>query len=368
MTKEEPHLVIAGGGTGGHLFPGLAVAEAFLEERPDGKVTFVGTERGIEARVIPGLGYPLELVDVVALKGGGPLGFAKGLMRLPGSGLKTRKLIKRIKPDLVVSVGGYAAGPMTFMASKMGVKTALMEQNSFPGMTNRLLSRVVDHAFLTFEKSAENLAGCEYTVPGNPVRSGLLKLSENFRYRAPEAGGPFRVLIIGGSGGAGSFNSEIPRWLGSMGELTQRLKVRHQAGRGRAEEALPGYEGFSGDVEVTEFIEDMAEAYDWCDLLICRAGASTIAEVLNLGIPAIYVPFPGAADDHQRANALSVVEAGAGVMIDDRELTSDRARNLLKGFMLNPEALEKLAVRARELGRPEAAKVIAEALIDMIDP
>lgn len=367
MSADKPHLVVAGGGTGGHLFPGVAVAEAFLKRAPEGKVTFVGTARGIEARVIPGLGYPLELMEVPTLKGKGAFGALKGALQLPKSGFAARKLIKQLCPDVVVSVGGYAAGPVTMLASRMGVKTALMEQNSIPGLTNRTLGRVVDHAFLTFEQSATHFEGaCSYSIPGNPVRESFLTMRSRFRYEGPQEDGPFRILIIGGSGGAGSFNSEIPKWLRSMGPQAARLEVRHQAGRGRADEARPGYEGFQGTVEVTEFIDDMAAAYRWCDLMICRAGASTIAEVLTLGLPAIYVPFPHAADDHQRANALSVVEAGAGVMLDDQELASDRARSLLLGFLNNPRALRNLAEKAHELGRPEAAEKIVDKIFEMI--
>lgn len=363
---KKPHLVIAGGGTGGHLFPGVAVAEQFLDAEPDGQVTFVGTESGIEARVIPELGFELELVDVESLKGGSLGERVSSLAQLPKSGLQARSLLQDLDPDVVVSVGGYAAGPVTLMAALKKIPTALMEQNSYPGLTNRLLSRVVDHAFLTFEDSAEHLGGVSTSVPGNPVRRDLLEMAADFEYSGPEPGGPFHILIIGGSGGAGSFNEEIPSWLGSMGELTPRLRVRHQAGKGRADGVRPRYEGFDGEVEVIEFIDDMAEAYRWCDLLICRAGASTIAEVLNLGIPAMYVPFPHAADDHQRANAQSIVEAGAGVMIDDGELGSKRARNLLTGFMNNPVALVNLASRARSMGRPDAARAIAGHLRRMI--
>ncbi len=364
-SKSRPHLVLAGGKTGGHLFPGVAVADEFTRLRPDARVTFVGTEEGIEARVIPDSPYELELVDVSPLKGGSLINRASSLASLPGSGLKARRLLRRLEPDIVVSLGGYAAGPVTLVAALAKIPTALMEQNSYPGLTNRLLSRFVDHAFLTFDETADHLGDVPTSTPGNPVRRSLLEMADSFQYEAPEAGAPFHILIIGGSGGAGSFNRHIPSWLSSMGELAARLHVRHQAGNGRADEVLPGYADFSGQADVIEFIDDMAAAYRWCDLLICRAGASTIAEVLNLGIPAIYVPFPHAADDHQRTNARSVVEAGAGVMIDDSELDSDRSRNLLTGFMNNPVALENLASRARELGRPEAGIEIAESLLEL---
>ncbi|RAL23482.1 undecaprenyldiphospho-muramoylpentapeptide beta-N-acetylglucosaminyltransferase [Lujinxingia litoralis] len=368
MTEPQSnplHLVIAGGGTGGHLFPGVAVAQAFERLAPGSRVSFVGTQRGIEARVIPQLGYPLHLVDVVGLKGSGPLGLLRGVARLPGSGLQARRIVKDLAPSVVVSVGGYAAGPITLAAALARVPTALMEQNAIPGLTNKLLARVVDHAFLTFEESAQYLGRLPHSVPGNPVREELIELASRFDYEGPSPERPFRILVIGGSGGAGSFNEHLPEWFTKMGELQGQLAVRHQAGRGRAEDVRPRYEGFQGRAEVVEFIDDMAEAYRWCDLLICRAGATTIAEVLTLGIPAIYIPFPNAADDHQRFNARSVVEAGAGLMLEDHEIASTRAVNLLAGLMRNPESLSRLAAGARAQGKAQAAETIARALIEM---
>lgn len=359
------HLVVAGGATGGHLFPGLAVAEQFVELVEDARVTFVGSESGIEARVIPETDFGLEFVDVQQLKGGNLFEQLNSVASLPASGLEAHQVLRSLDPDVVVSVGSYVAGPITLVASLMGTPTALMEQNSYPGLTHRLLSRVVDHAFLTFEQSADELGAVDKTITGNPVRSALLAEARDFDYAPPEPDGPFRILIIGGSGGAGSFNRDIPSWLSSMGESTQRLEVRHQAGQGRRNEATPGYQDFEGDVEVVEFIDDMAAAYRWCDLLICRAGASTISEVSTLGIPAIFVPFPNAADDHQRANARSIVEAGGGVMIDDDQLDSDRARNLLTGLMNNPRSLANIARGARSLARPEAGAEIAARLRDL---
>lgn len=360
------HLVIAGGGTGGHLFPGLAVAEEFVSDEPDARVTFVGTESGIEARVIPDTPFDLQFVDVQPLKGGGMVGRAASLARLPKSGFKAYRLVGELQPDIVLSVGGYAAGPVTLMASMRGVPTALMEQNSHAGLTNRLLSRVVDHAYLTFEQTVEQLADVEVSVFGNPVRRELIAEAEKFDYQPPTDDGPFHILIIGGSGGAGSFNEHIPAWLGAMGELEQRLEVRHQSGVGRSDTVEPGYQQFAGGVEVVEFIDDMHDAYRWCDLLICRAGATTIAEVLTLGVPAIFVPFPEAADDHQRANARAVVEAGAGVMIDDEELATKRAQNLLRGLMNNPTSLQNLATRARSMARPRAGHDISQSLRELV--
>jgi UDP-N-acetylglucosamine--N-acetylmuramyl-(pentapeptide) pyrophosphoryl-undecaprenol N-acetylglucosamine transferase len=364
--RRDRRVVIAGGGTGGHLFPGVAVAEAIQQLDDEVDVAFVGTERGIEARVIPELGYDLSLIDVPQLKGGGALGWMKGLSKLPFSGLESMGVFKELNPGLVISVGGYAAGPFTMLASVRGVPTALMEQNSVPGMTNKLLGKVVDRAFLTFEASREHFPDVDCEVLGNPVRRDLLELAEDFEYGAPEEGGQFQILIIGGSGGAASFNRALPADLCALGESADNVVVRHQCGRGRRGEVDGRYDGFAGEVEVVEFIDDMAAAYKQCDLLICRAGASTIAEVLVLGIPALYVPFAHAADDHQTKNAEELVRSGAGITIADAEVGHGRATRLIAGLLHNPVSLQNLAAQAKTLGRPDAADQVARHCLDLM--
>jgi UDP-N-acetylglucosamine--N-acetylmuramyl-(pentapeptide) pyrophosphoryl-undecaprenol N-acetylglucosamine transferase len=316
--------------------------------------------------VIPQIGYDLELLDVPMLKGGGAMGWARGLSRLPASGWGAMGAFKRLNPGLVVSVGGYAAGPFTMLSSLRGVPSALMEQNSTPGMTNRLLGKVVDRAFVSFEQTCQHFPDTPCEFVGNPVRRSLLDLAESFDYQAPTERREFRILIIGGSGGAASFNSKLPVDLCALGAQAEHVVVRHQCGRDRLGEVDGGYADFEGSAEVVEFIDDMAEAYKWCDLLICRAGASTIAEVLVLGLPAIYVPFPHAADDHQTKNAQSIAEAGAGIAISDADIGQGRATRLLAGLLHNPVSLKNLAVKARTLGRPDAARVIATQCLEML--
>lgn len=364
--ERERRVVIAGGGTGGHLFPGVAVIEAIQDLDPGVDVAFVGSPRGIEARAIPKLGYELELIDVPMLNGSGAAGWARGLSQLPGSAVGAMGALKRLNPGLVVSVGGYAAGPFTMLAAMRGVPTALMEQNSTPGMTNRLLGKVVDRAFVSFEKTCAAFPKADCLFVGNPVRKSLLDLAQSFEYEAPAERREFRILVIGGSGGAASFNTKLPADLCAMGTQAEHLRVRHQCGRGRLAEVDGGYADFSGEVDVVEFVDDMAEAYKWCDLLICRAGASTIAEVLVLGIPAIYVPFPHAADDHQSKNARAIAEAGAGIAIADADIGQGRATRLLSGLLQNPVSLKNLAHQARQLGRPDAAAIIAQKCLDML--
>lgn len=366
MTRGA-HVVVAGGGTGGHLFPGVAVIEAMEKLDPAVRVSFVGSSRGIEARVVPELGYPFRQIEVHPLKNGGVGGFLKGAASLPLSGLQAIGHVRSLRPDLVVAVGGYAAGPFTAAAATMGIPTALMEQNATLGLTNKLLSRLVDRAFVAFPKTCQAIPDkvtCE--ALGNPIRGNLVEMGRDFAYQAPSADGTFQVLVIGGSGGARSLNLGIPTVLAQLPrELRDRLRVTHQAGRGRADSAREAYAKFDGNWRVTEFIDDMAQAYADCDLLICRAGMSTIAEVTVLGIPALYVPFPSS-DGHQESNALEVVEAGAGMMVSDAELTNERTTRLVAGLMRNPESLANLAARAKTLGRPDAARDVAQRLLEMV--
>lgn len=362
-------VVIAGGGTGGHLFPGVAVAEELSRLSEDIEVSFVGTERGIESRVIPRLGYQLDLMDVQGLKGGG-IGKLKGALKLPVAGLEAMALVRRLKPSLVVSVGGYAAGPFTMCAAVMGVPTVLLEQNSVPGVTNRALGKVVKRAFLTYEESKNFFRGNSVEVVGNPLRRDLLDRASSFAYKPPAPGEPLKIMVLGGSGGSLALNQQIPGALCDLGDAAKQLKVTHQVGKQSGEIAREVYEKreFAGEVEVVEFIEDMASAYEDTHLMICRAGATTIAEVLAFGLPAIYIPFPGAADDHQTSNALALTEQGAGVMVPQSDLTpdNDRLGRLLQGLMQNPESLGNMATRARALGRPEAGEQIARECLALM--
>lgn len=360
----QKHLVIAGGGTGGHLFPGVAVVEAALEIDPNLRVTFVGAERGIEARVIPQLGHDLKLLPVHPLRSGGLGGALKGAASLPWSGVKALQFIQELDPDLVVAVGGYAAGPMTAMASMRGKKTALLEQNAVPGMTNRWLGKFVDRAYLSFDSTRAYFPKADCRVVGNPIRKSIRDRVQAVRYSPPEH--DLNILVIGGSGGSQPLNLGVPQALAKLSdEIRARVHVRHQAGRGRLDGAQKAYEVFSGDYELTEFIDDMAEAYAWCHLLICRAGMSTIAEVTALGIPAIYVPLP-TADGHQEANALEIAEKGGGMMIPNDEIGSDRMARLIEGLVRNPASLLNVSHRSRELGKPDAAMIVARELLDWI--
>lgn len=362
----KPHIVIAGGGTGGHLFPGIAVVEVLQEWDKNLRFSFVGSPRGIEARKIPELGYDLHTVDVKPLKSGGISGLAKGMGALPVAGAQTLKLIGKLRPNLVVSVGGYAAGPFTLAASmKPGVKTALMEQNAVPGMTNKILSKFVDRCFVSFDETVDELGRSKCIVAGNPVRAQIRELVDGFQYVAPKSAN-MRILILGGSGGARSLNLGIPEALKLLPiEKQQRLVITHQCGRDRSAGAQGAYEGFHGTVDIVDFIDDMGAAYASCDFMICRAGMSTIAETTALGIPAIYVPL-GSGDGHQVPNAKIVAEVGAGWMVRDADVGTEVLTTYVDAIMESPDDLEVVSYECRLLGRPEAADVIAQGCLELL--
>jgi UDP-N-acetylglucosamine--N-acetylmuramyl-(pentapeptide) pyrophosphoryl-undecaprenol N-acetylglucosamine transferase len=356
-------VLIAGGGTGGHVFPAVAVAQEISALAPDVEIVFVGTERGLEARVVPELGYAFETLPVRHLKGSGLAGWIRGLTALPLAGLQALRLLRVHRPSVVVSVGGYAAGPVTFVAALAGIPTAIMEQNSLPGLTNRLLGRVVDRCFVSFEETSR-LPSRKCEVTGNPVRRQIIEAGERSAHGTGHAAEEFRLLVTGGSGGAGSMNAHLPGLLASLpAALQTTLVVRHQAGRGRSKPLEELYEGFAGAVEVVEFIEDMAAAYAWADLVVCRAGATTLAELLVLGQPAVLIPFPGAADNHQEKNALASARSGAAVVLGDHEIDSEAARDLLVSLLGDRSALTQMRARARALGRPLAGRLIAERIL-----
>ncbi len=364
---ESTRVVMAGGGTGGHLFPGIAVAEELEARDPTIEVHFVGTERGIESRIIPETSFPFHAMDVPPLKGDGWRRWLEGGVQLPRSGFQALSLLRRLGPGLVVSLGGYAAGPLTLAASVSGSPTALMEQNAHPGMTNRALGNFVDRAFVAFDESCQSFDDTPCEVVGNPVRRSIRKAADNHEY-VPSDDGVIRVLVTGGSGGAQSLNRELPEALCALGDGAASLKVRHQYGEGRGDGLEEAYESFAGEVTCVEFIDGMAEAYAWCDLVICRAGATTIAEVLTFGLPAIFVPSPNVTDDHQTRNAREVTEAGAGLMLEDDQVGSPRSTRLISGLVQNPSSLTNIAAKTRQMRRNNPAEAIAESLLgDLIE-
>ena len=366
-------ILFAGGGTGGHLFSGVAVAEAFLAKGPEGAgskekdLLFVGTSYGLENELIPKLGHRLELIPVSQLKGKGFLPRLKALLQLPYSFFKSLKLLIREKPDLVMGIGGYASGPVTLTAYFLGIKTTIIEQNSHPGITNRILGKFVDLVFIAFEKARVFFPPSRTVLTGNPVRRGFLDHGRGgpawppANDGRPHRGAPtFTLLVLGGSQGARSINQAVTEAAALFAEEkdSKLLRLIHQTGKADSAWVREAYEKAKTPAEVFDFIQDMKAYYARADLVVSRAGAGTITELENMGKAAILVPYPYAADDHQRTNAEELLQAGAARMILNSELSGARLFQEIRDLRKDPAVLLRMEAEARRLAKPRAAEEI----------
>lgn len=353
-------VIIAGGGTGGHVFPGIALARA-LEARGDAEILFVGTPRGLETKAVPGAGFRVVTVSVRQVRGGGIRRAITGGAAAVFAVIGALRVIRRFRPDVVVGVGGYASVPMVLAARLTRIPTMLLEQNVIPGATNRLLGRFARVVCISFPETATSFAGTRVVCTGNPVRPEVVAVGEEREQQAAAPGSvPPTLLVVGGSAGAHRLNTQTVDALALLGARAQAFHVIHQTGDADAEATRAQYGRLGIDADVQPFFGDMALAYRAADLALCRAGATTIAELLAVGVPAILVPYPYAADDHQRRNAEAVVAAGAGVLILDRELTSERLARELGGLLRDGARLREMAAAARTMGRPRASWLVAE--------
>jgi UDP-N-acetylglucosamine--N-acetylmuramyl-(pentapeptide) pyrophosphoryl-undecaprenol N-acetylglucosamine transferase len=356
-------VLIAGGGTGGHVFPMLAVGQAVRRVAPASEVFYVGTARGLEARAVPEAGGELELLDVAPLRGGGISGFFRGSFKAAWSLEASRKLVARRRPDVVLSVGGYAGGPVALAARLMGVPLAILEPNSVLGLTNRLLAPFASRAYLAFGDLDTRFGQGIAKRLGVPLRSAF----EASPY-VPEAE-RFRVLVLGGSLGARALNSSIPAGFAAVLRDVPHASIVHQVGRGHLEAASEAWRvaGLEGDprVRVTEFIGDVATELRGADVVVQRAGASSLAELCVVGRASVLVPFPFAADQHQLGNARSLEAIGAALAIEQSDATSDRLARELLALANDPARRVAMANAARGYGKPDAAVEIARDLLSI---
>ena len=362
---QHPRLrvMIAGGGTGGHLFPGVALAERV--KAAGGEVCFVGTAKGIEARVLPEDGWPLELMEVTGIKGRGLRGLFGGLSRLPRAYFQSRAILKRFRPDVVVGVGGYASGPVVFTARTMGIKTAILEQNSVPGVTNRILGRVVHRVYTTFPDEAGHFPPSKILQAGNPIRLALLERLVEAKAAIEGAPRPPRLFVFGGSQGAKAINDASLAMVGALRAAHPELELWHQCGKADHERVVAAYEaaGHHGDwLRVVPFIRDMAEPYAWADMALCRAGATSLAELSAVGCPAILIPFPHATDNHQEHNARALVDAGAAVLVRESELDPAALAERISTLLGDRERLAQMRAAMDQAARPLAAESILNDL------
>jgi UDP-N-acetylglucosamine--N-acetylmuramyl-(pentapeptide) pyrophosphoryl-undecaprenol N-acetylglucosamine transferase len=358
-------VMIAGGGTGGHLFSGLAVVEELLRRDPSIQPVFVGTERGIEARVLPAMNHRLELLNVQPIKGASAIQIGKSLGLLPTACVQALHLVCRQRPSLVLGVGGYASGPMLIAASMMGVPTALLEQNSVVGLTNRLLAPWVDRAYVSFEETTECFGSAKVRLFGNPIRRAFVSAArcaaldpDGFEARSRT------IAVLGGSQGAKALNQYVPRALAEAGVAQKKIRVVHQTGSAMVDEVKRAYTELGIAAEVEPFVHDMAKLYSTAMLVIARAGATTVAEVCAIGRPAIYVPLPHAADNHQLRNAQSLVDDGAALCVEERALRdTTELQDAVRRLIHDRQARRAMATASRRRGAPEAAASIVDDLL-----
>ncbi len=358
--NTPPRLMVVGGGTGGHVFPGVAVGQAWLERVVGGEVVFVGSPKGMEARVIPGLGHPFVAVEARRLKNAGLKERLRSLISMPLAIWRGFKVVRAQDPTAVLGVGGYISGPVVLAAALAGRPCAIAEQNARPGLTNRILGKFVQRVFTAFPEAADGFPQKKVRMLGNPVRADFIAAVDG----APLPGGSRNVLILGGSQGARALNQKLPPALLQLKQRMPDLVVRHQTGRDKDLPVREAY-GDAPDVTVEPFIDDMVQAMLWADLIIARAGATTVAELACIGRPAVFVPFPAAADDHQTANAKSLADHGAAILAPEHTLTTEGLIEQIGGLLEDTATLTAMAEKAKLRGRPEAGAAIVDALCDL---
>lgn len=353
-------VIIAAGGTGGHIFPGVAIAREFRRRDPETEILFVGTARGLESKIVPGEGFDLELINVGALKGVAIFERVKSLAGLPPSFVAALRILRRFRPGVVIGVGGYSSGPTLLMASFSRIPTMVVEPNAMPGFTNRALARFVNAAALSFA-DAQKYFGKRGVVTGNPIRIDFAGLEKKAR------GEKLSVLIFGGSQGAHAINQAMIAALPLLISRKDRLVITHQTGEPDFEATRRAYDeaGFV-DADVKPFIHDMADQFARADVLICRSGATTAAEVAAAGKAAIFIPFPFATDDHQRKNAEAFERVGAGRMILQKDLTPQRLAGELNRLMDHPEEIDKMEGASRGLGRIDSTERAVDLAMSIV--
>ena len=347
-------ILIAAGGTGGHLFPGIAVADELRRREPATRVVFVGTPRGLEWRLVPRAGYALELLPIRPLKGMGFLRGLAGLLVLPWALLGAAGLVRRLRPAAVLGVGGYAGGPVVLVAALLGVRTVILEPNAQPGFTNRMLRPLVRSAACAYEEAQRHF-GAKGVLTGNPVRGGFARLPRK------EHRMPLTLLAFGGSQGSRALNRALVAALPHL-PGPERLHVVHQTGEAMREEVEAAYATGGRPAEILAFLDDMERRFAEADLVLARSGATTCAELTAAGKAALLVPFALAADDHQRTNARALAGAGAARVIEERDLSGESLARAVGELVEAREQIEAMEEAARRLGRPDAAARVADLL------
>ncbi len=349
--------MIAGGGTGGHIYPAIAIAQEYLARDASRRVVFVGTERGLEKTIVPKAGFPLELISVGGLKGKGLGETIQSLARLPLGFIQAWRLIGKHRPMVALGVGGYSSGPVLFAARLRGVPTAIHEQNAYPGLTNRLLAKVVRAVAVAFADAAPRLKRKDAVVTGNPIRKDFFNIGQR-----PTANGQ-RLLIFGGSQGSHILNQTMTGALLFLARLKGRLQIVHQTGAKEVEEVRTAYRSSAfDDARVVPYLDPIVDEIAAADLVVSRAGAMTIGELAAAGRAAVLVPFAAATNNHQELNARVVERAGGALVITEAALTPERLASAVAEIINDPERAARMGAAAKSLAAPEATKKIVDLL------
>lgn len=353
-------LMIAGGGTGGHIYPAIAVAQEWIARNSMRRVIFVGTERGLETTIVPKAGFPLELISVGGLKGKGIGDTIKSLSRLPVGFAQAFTIVGRHRPNVVFGVGGYSSGPVLVAAKLRGVPTAIHESNAFPGLTNRVLARFVTAAAVAFETAAQRMKRADAVLTGNPVREEFFSVS---RQQAPGTHARKRVLIFGGSQGSRTINDAMIGALLFMAPLRDRIEIVHQTGPNELPKMQQAYRASAfADARVVAYLDPMVGEIAAADLIVSRSGSMTVGELAAVGRAAILIPFAAATDNHQELNARAVELAGGAMVITERELSPERLGFAITEIVSDSDRTARMGTAARTLAAPEATKKIVDLL------
>ena len=355
MPTKPTTILVAAGGTGGHLVPGVAVADELRKRDPSTRVIFVGTPKGLESRLVPRAGYELELLPILPLNGVGPVRMLKGIAALPWAMWKAVALVRRYAPRAVLGVGGYAGGPVVLAAAGLGINTVILEPNAKPGFTNRVLRPFARKAACSYEEARREF-GDKGIVTGNPVRGGFATLPRKAHAV------PHTLLVFGGSQGSRIINNAVVAALPRL-PAADRLRIVHQTGVSMREEIAAAYAAAGREGEVVEFLDDMEKRFAEADLVVSRSGATTCAELTAAGKASVLIPFALAADDHQKSNAVALEKAGAARMVEERDLTGDRLAEAITSILGDPGRLQAMEDAARAVARPDAAARVADLLL-----
>jgi len=361
-------VVIAGGGTGGHLFPGIAIAQEFLAKNAENSVLFVGTGKPFEISILSGTGFAHKRITAEGFKGRGVWHQLVSILKVPKGIIESMLILKGFKPHIVIGVGGYSAGPLVMGARLLGIKIVLHEQNILPGITNRILSRFADRICVSFEETIMGVIPKKILFTGNPVRKEIIQCAEtlkNTNIKASKKEKKFAILILGGSQGAHSINMALLEALEHL-ENRENIFFVHQTGANDETQVKQRYDEHGIENDTRAFFKDMARQYQSADLIICRAGATTVAEIKAIGKGVIFIPFPFAADNHQVLNARSLERVGAAEMILEKDLSGKVLAERINYYVQRPEALQLMALRSRALGRVDAASMIVDNCYELL--